>query len=401
MKAKMKAFTMPEEVTFWTWTSSTNVALVTESAVYHWSMEGDGGPTKMFDRGQKLAGTQIIQYKTDAAGKWLLLTGIAARDNRVVGAMQLFSVDKGLHQELEGHTASFAQFKVPGNTGLSTLLCIGVRTATGGKLHIIEVGGPAAGGVAFQKKSVDVYFPADAAADFPVAMQTSAKYDVIYLFTKHGYVHLYDLESGACIYMNRISQETIFVTAPHEASSGIIGINRKGDVLSVSVDAATIIPYINSQLRQPDLALKMAVRNDLSGCDEIFVSKFNQLYSAGQFAEAAKVAAGAPKSVLRNQATLQRLQQAPVQPGQQSALLQYFSILLETPGGKLNALEAIELCKPVVQQGRHELLEKWLKDDQVNIPFVPAGVCCRIPFWLTIVVGGSAVLCCAVLCCAV
>jgi len=53
---------------------------------------------------------------------------------------------------------------------------------------------------------------------------------VIYLITKYGYIHLYDLESGVCIYMNRISAETIFVTAPHEATSGIIGVNKKGQV---------------------------------------------------------------------------------------------------------------------------------------------------------------------------
>jgi clathrin heavy chain len=48
------------------------------------------------------------------------------------------------------------------------------------------------------------------------------------LITKYGYVHLYDLESGTCIYMNRISAETIFVTAPYESTNGIIGVNRKG-----------------------------------------------------------------------------------------------------------------------------------------------------------------------------
>ena len=44
------------------------------------------------------------------------------------------------------------------------------------------------------------------------------------------YIHLYDLETGTCIYMNRISGETIFVTAPHEPTAGIIGVNRKGQV---------------------------------------------------------------------------------------------------------------------------------------------------------------------------
>lgn len=38
------------------------------------------------------------------------------------------------------------------------------------------------------------------------------------------------METGTCIYMNRISGDTIFVTAPHEATSGIIGVNRKGQV---------------------------------------------------------------------------------------------------------------------------------------------------------------------------
>ena len=62
-------------------------------------------------------------------------------------------------------------------------------------------------------------------------LQVSTKYDVIYLLTKFGYIHLYDLESGACIYMNRISSETIFVTAVRDASSGIIGVNKKGQVM--------------------------------------------------------------------------------------------------------------------------------------------------------------------------
>ncbi len=75
-----------------------------------------------------------------------------------------------------------------------------------------------------------MFFPPEAQNDFPVAMQTSAKHGVVYLITKYGYVHLYDMETGVCIYMNRISAETIFVTAPHEPSAGIIGVNRKGQV---------------------------------------------------------------------------------------------------------------------------------------------------------------------------
>ena len=65
----------------------------------------------------------------------------------------------------------------------------------------------------FAKKTVYVYFPPEATNDFPVAMQVSTKHGIVFLVTKYGFIHLYDLESGARVYMNRISGETIFVTA--------------------------------------------------------------------------------------------------------------------------------------------------------------------------------------------
>ena len=64
-------------------------------------------------------------------------------------------------------------------------------------------------------------------------MQTSAKHGVIYLVTKYGYVHIFDIENGISIYMNRISADTMFVTAPYEPTSGIIAVNRKGQVKSL------------------------------------------------------------------------------------------------------------------------------------------------------------------------
>merc|ERR1712223_2126906 len=156
-----------------------------------------------------------------------------------------------------------------GNPADSTLFCFAVRNVQGGKLHIIEVGNPPSGNQPFQKKAVDVFFPPEARNDFPVAMQVSEKHGVAYLITKYGYVHLYDIESGVCIYMNRISAETIFVTAAHEPSSGIIGVNRKGQVLSVSVDEDNIIPYITNTLQNTDLALRLAVRNNLAGAEDL------------------------------------------------------------------------------------------------------------------------------------
>lgn len=269
-----------------------------------------------------------------------------------------------MSQPIEGHAAAFAQLELEGNTQPSTIFCFAVRTQAGGKLHLVEVGSPATGNQPYTKKAIDVFFPPEAANDFPVAMQVSPRHDVVYLITKYGYVHLYDLESGTCIYMNRISSDTIFVTAPHEASSGIIGVNRKGQVLSVSVDEDNIVGYIMTVLNNADLALRIASRNNLPGADDLFVHKFNNLFQAGQYSEAAKVAANAPKGILRTPQTIQRFQQVPQQPGQTTPLLQYFGILLDK--GKLNKFESLELCRPVLQQGRKQLLEKWLKDEKLE-----------------------------------
>lgn len=216
----------------------------------------------------------------------------------------------------------------------------------------------------FQKRAVDVFFPPEAVNDFPVAMQVSKKYEVIFLVTKYGFIHLYDLETGTCIYMNRISGDTIFVTAELEATSGIIGVNRKGQVLSVSIDESTIIPYILNTLNNRELAFRLAARTSLPGADQLFVQRFQELLSTGQYNEAAKVAATSPKGILRTPETIERFKQLPVPAGQMSPILQYFGILLEK--GQLNRHESLELARPVLLQGRKQLLEKWLKEDKLE-----------------------------------
>ena len=41
MKSRMKAHQMVDDVVFWKWINLNTVALVTETAVFHWSMEGE------------------------------------------------------------------------------------------------------------------------------------------------------------------------------------------------------------------------------------------------------------------------------------------------------------------------------------------------------------------------
>jgi clathrin heavy chain len=69
------------------------------------------------------------------------------------------------------------------------------------------------------------------------------------------------------------------------------------------------------------------------------------------------------QGILRTPQTIEAFKAAPVPPGSLSPILQYFGVLLEK--GELNKFESLELARPVLQQGRKQLLEKWLKENKV------------------------------------
>ena len=132
----------------------------------------------------------------------------------------------------------------------------------------------------------------------------------------------------------------------------------------MSIDEENIINYIDSNLQNPNLAVRFAARNNLAGANELFIHKFNTCFQNGQYSDAAKIAANAPKGILRTPQTISKFQQVPSQPGQPSPLLQYIGILLNQ--GQLNCYESLELCRLVLQQGRKHLLQKWLQEDKLE-----------------------------------
>ncbi|KAJ1507724.1 hypothetical protein HMI54_001426 [Coelomomyces lativittatus] len=363
-KVKKTSFTTNEDVIFWKWVTPSKIGLVTETQAFLWNVDSpDQAPVKLFDRHSSLAGAQIINFKLNSSETWMFIVGISAQQGRVVGNIQLYSTIQKVSQPIEGHAAAFAEIHMDNAPQPTQLFTFCVRTPAGSKIHMVEINKPE-NNPSYPKKALDVYFPEDANADFPVALQVSHRFGIVFLITKCGYVHLYELETGCRIYMNRISGETIFITTEYSATSGFLGVNRQGQVLSVSIDENFIVPYILSQLNNVDLALKIASRGDVSGADDLYFQKFNQLFSMGNFAEAAKVAANSPKGLLRTQQTLEKLRQSPTAPGQVSPLLQYFGVLLEK--SKLNAFETMELARPLLQQNRKQLLEKWLKEDKLS-----------------------------------
>jgi clathrin heavy chain len=356
------------QVVYWKWISAGTMALVSATAVYHWSMDGTSEPVKIFDRLPAMSACQIINYRADDNEKWMVLTGISvAQDgtNRIVGNMQLYSAEKNVSQSLEGHAAAFSQFTCEGASAPSTLFAFANKGAAGAKLHIIEVVKGSDTAPAFQKRAVDIQIPADAAQDFPVAMQISDKYGIIYLVSKFGYLYVFDVETATLIFANRVSQETIFTTCINSSTGGILGINRLGQVLHVQVDDSTIVGFLQHNMGNINLAMKVAARALLPGAEQLYAANFDQMLRSGMIKEAAEMAAKSPNGVLRTPNTINKFKAvAQAQPNQPTPLLIYFSKILED--SKLNAIESIELARPVLQQGKQQLLQKWLEEGKLE-----------------------------------
>lgn len=66
-------------------------------------------------------------------------------------------------------------------------------------------------------------------------------------------------------------------------------------VLSVSIDEENIVSYIQTTLGNAELAYKVSARCNLPGADQLFLARFQQLFQSGNYTEAAKVAATAPR----------------------------------------------------------------------------------------------------------
>ncbi len=228
-------------------------------------------------------------------------------------------------------------------------------------MYVIEVSDTPSG---FQKKAIDLVFAPEAPSDFPIAMQVSEKFELLYMITKFGYVYVYHLGTGVLVLQCRISADTIFVTAPHTSTSGVIGVNRKGSVLSISIDDAKLVQYLVS-IGQGDLARQLTMKTGLPGGEDLFNAEFNRAFAMGDYKKAATVAAESPAGVLRTPATTAKFAALPAIPGQPTPLQVYFGTVLERTN-KLNKYESIEVSKLFLQQGRVDVLEKYVAEKRLE-----------------------------------
>lgn len=367
-KQKLKSFTLDEPCIFWKWLSDDALGFVTARQILV-SQVFDGQiaakPQVLTQRHASLNNTQIINFVANKKLDWFAVVGILQENGRIGGKIQLYSKQRNISQAIDGHVAIFSNIVLEGNgTSEVQVFVTGNRnTTTGtGELRMIEIDHDQQLPTQFQKRTSDIFFPPDATNDFPIAVEVSEKYGIVYLLTKYGFIHLYELSTGTNLFVNRITAESVFTATGYDSNNGIACINKKGQVLSVEISTSQIVPYILNKLSNVSLALTVATRGGLPGADDLLAKQFETLLSQNDYQNAAKVAASSQS--LRNQNTINRLKNIQAAPGSITPILLYFSTLLDK--GKLNKEETIELARPVLQQDRKQLFEKWLKEDKLE-----------------------------------
>ncbi len=372
-KRKLKIAALADAITFWRWVADDTLAIVTNSAVYHWNCDDENAaPELVFERHPSLADCQVIGYCGDLAMKWFCVHAIAQPTKPggpTQGRMQLYSVDKKISQPLTGHAATFAYLQL--HSYKATLFAFAGRDPApaegadgppGGQFRVIEIGGAGE----FPRVSTDIYYPPEYPGDFPVALHASNKFpSIVYMVTRAGFVHLFDLESAKCIYTNRISETTVFASVPHRASGGVMGLNRAGQLLLVAVDTDKVVPYVRDKLGDDQLATALASRNGFAGAENTFYNQFEDALEDDDIRGAAEIAASSPGGCLRTADTISRFRQ--LGDGGESGIppiLTYFQACMAS--GKLNQVESAAIGMQLRGTDKVKVLEKWIKEDKLT-----------------------------------
>lgn len=93
---------------------------------------------------------------------------------------------------------------------------------------------------------------------------------MLFLVTKMGFVHLYDIETATNLGSVRVSDSPIFISCPHSASGGILSINRNGKVVITKVNEAQVVPYVQRTTQNDELAIRIAAKSGLPGAEGFF-----------------------------------------------------------------------------------------------------------------------------------
>lgn len=359
---KLKDIVINYDVVYWKWLTDSVIGIVTNTSVLALSIDNPETPAKkIFDRSGSLAnqGVFVMSLNVDPSMQWYSLCGISSTkdNNRIVvnGYIQLYNVNVAQSQALEGFCGNFGNIKL-GDEAPTSLLAFIDKKASDSKYSLIVTD------ISPNKRiklSTEVQMQNE--NDFPILMSFVESYGLIFLITNAGFLYVYEATKAVLIFRCKVSEDSCMFSAKNSKTGGVYVINKTGKMLLINVDTNNFLPFVMNYCKNVDnileLCTNLAARYSLPGAEKIFLSLFKNHMQNGNYLEAAKVCRDTPGDTLRNIETINMFKAA---QGNPQPILIYFQTIMEK--GKLNHIETIEIVKPLVMQGKKQLVENWFNE---------------------------------------
>ena len=363
-RSKMKDLNLNFEVTFWTWLNDRTIGLVSPTSVFILDISEMNSPAKkVFDRQGGLAQNNVfvLNLVCDSHNSWYALSAISSINvggaPQVVGFVQLYSAQQNVSQNIDGFAPAMKDVKCFDDNDCSIFCFIDKKQNNPNyKLLITDFSPNKRVKVA---SDVQMQMP----NDFPVLMDILPRFGVIFLATNSGYLYIYEITKGIQIFKCKVSEDSLLFSAHNSTTGGMLYINKSGKLLGVDVDRNNLIPFILNFCKTVpgvmEVVTRMAARFNLPGAENIFMTAFKTFMQNGNYQEAAKIVAQTPGDTLRNINTINMFKQL---QGNPQPILIYFQTMMSQ--GKLNKVESCEMAKPLVQQGRTDILNNMFRENK-------------------------------------
>ena len=363
-KSKLKDIVLNHDVTYWTWLDERTIGLVSSTSVYTLFISEMNSPAKkIFDRQGGLAQNNVFVLKLvcDSHNSWFALSAISSANvggsPQVIGFIQLFNSQQNASQNIEGFAPAMKDVKCIDENDSSIFCFIDKRQNNPNyKLLITDVS-PAKR----VKAATDIQMPMP--NDFPVLMDILPKFGVIFLATNSGYLFIHEITKGILIFKCKVSEDSLLFSSINSNTGGMMYINKSGKLLGVDIDRNNLIPFMMNFCKNVpgimEVITRMAARFNLPGAENIFMTAFKTFMQNGNYQEAAKIVAQTPGDTLRNINTINMFRQL---QGNPQPILIYFQTMMSQ--GKLNKVESVEMAKPLVQQGRMDILNNMFRENK-------------------------------------
>lgn len=177
---------------------------------------------------------------------------------------------------IEAHAINFTTYKFNGNSYATNVFLAAKRTnqlsnSNQVKIYIIELGPVVDGNSALisRTESVKWFDPIDGRYDFPVSIECSTEFGLIYILSKYGTIYICDVESGAFLLKRVVSSNCLFVSLLDFETQGLIAIARSGQVLSIDLDLNNLIHFLK-KISKNDIAFRIKkILDQQSDCDMV------------------------------------------------------------------------------------------------------------------------------------